>query len=45
MRYFADLSYAEIAEAYGISEGTVSTTLAQARAALLEQLEAEGLKR
>jgi RNA polymerase sigma-70 factor (ECF subfamily) len=45
LRYFADLSYAEIAEACGISEGTVSATLTQARAALMEQLEAEGLKR
>jgi RNA polymerase sigma-70 factor, ECF subfamily len=45
LRYFADLSYAEIAEACGISEGTVSATLTQARAALLEQLEAEGIKR
>jgi RNA polymerase sigma-70 factor (ECF subfamily) len=45
LRYFADLSYAEIAEACGISEGTVSATLTQARAALMEQLEPEGLKR
>ena len=45
LRYFADLSYSEIAEACGISEGTVSATLTQARAALLEQLEAEGIKR
>jgi RNA polymerase sigma-70 factor (ECF subfamily) len=44
LRYFADLSYAEIADACGISEGTVSATLTQARAALLEQLEAEGIK-
>jgi RNA polymerase sigma-70 factor (ECF subfamily) len=45
LRYFADLSYAEIAEACGISEGTVSATLTQARAALSEQLETEGLTR
>jgi RNA polymerase sigma-70 factor (ECF subfamily) len=45
LRYFAGLSYAEIAEVAGISEGTVAATLAQARAALLEQLSAEGLKR
>lgn len=45
LRYFADLSYAEIAEACGISEGTVAATLSQARAALMEQLSPEGLKR
>jgi RNA polymerase sigma factor (sigma-70 family) len=38
LRYFADLSYADIAEACGISEGTVAATLAQARATLLEEL-------
>jgi RNA polymerase sigma-70 factor (ECF subfamily) len=38
LRYFADLSYAEIAETCGISEGTVAATLAQARASLLEEL-------
>ena len=41
LRYFADLSYAEIAEACEISEGTVGATLAQARAAL-EQALVEG---
>jgi RNA polymerase sigma-70 factor, ECF subfamily len=45
LRYFADLSYTEIAETCGISEGTVAATLSQARAALLEQLSPEGLKR
>jgi RNA polymerase sigma-70 factor (ECF subfamily) len=35
LRYFADLSYAQIAEVCGINEGTVAATLAQAR----EQLE------
>jgi RNA polymerase sigma-70 factor (ECF subfamily) len=30
LRYFADLSYAEIGEALGIAEGTVAATLAQA---------------
>jgi RNA polymerase sigma-70 factor (ECF subfamily) len=39
LRCFADLSYAEIAYVCGISEGTVAATLAQARAALLEQLD------
>jgi RNA polymerase sigma-70 factor, ECF subfamily len=34
LRYFADLSYAEIAEVVGVSEGTVAATLAQARAGL-----------
>jgi RNA polymerase sigma factor (sigma-70 family) len=45
LHYFADLSYPEIAEACGISEGTVAATLSQARAALLEELSAKGLKR
>jgi RNA polymerase sigma-70 factor (ECF subfamily) len=38
LRYFADLTYAEIAEVGGISEGTVAAALSQARAELLEQL-------
>ena len=38
LRYFADFSYAEIAEALGISEGTVAATLAQARTALYDDL-------
>lgn len=42
LRYFADLSYAEIAELCGVSEGTVGATLAQARAALAEELQREG---
>lgn len=41
LRYFAGLSYAEIAEACGISDGTVAAALAQARTALLEQLSHE----
>jgi RNA polymerase sigma-70 factor, ECF subfamily len=41
LRYFADLSYAEIATVCGISEGTVAAALAQAKAALLESLESE----
>jgi len=44
LRYFADLSYAEIAAVCGISEGTVAATLAQARAALLETLENEEVR-
>jgi RNA polymerase sigma-70 factor (ECF subfamily) len=39
LRYFADFSYAEIAEALEISEGTVAATLSAARAALREPLE------
>ena len=38
LRYFADLSYAEIAEACQIAEGTVAATLAKARARLEEAL-------
>ena len=38
LRYFADFSYAEIAEALEVSEGTVAATLAQARAALYDDL-------
>jgi RNA polymerase sigma factor (sigma-70 family) len=38
LHYFADLSYAEIAEACGISEGTVAATLAQAREQLGQAL-------
>lgn len=39
LRYFADLSYAEIAEAAGVSAGTVAATLAQAHAELADVLE------
>jgi RNA polymerase sigma-70 factor (ECF subfamily) len=38
LRYFADFSYAEIADALDIAEGTVAATLAQAREALLDEL-------
>jgi RNA polymerase sigma-70 factor (ECF subfamily) len=38
LRYFAGFSYAEIAEAMDISEGTVAATLAQAHAALHDEL-------
>ena len=38
LRYYADFTYAEIAEAVGVTEGTVAATLAQAHAALLSQL-------
>jgi RNA polymerase sigma factor (sigma-70 family) len=39
LRYFADLGYAEIAEALGVETGTVSATLHAAHAALRTQLE------
>lgn len=39
LRYFADFSYAEIAEACDIQVGTVSATLAQARAELRTMIE------
>jgi RNA polymerase sigma-70 factor, ECF subfamily len=42
LRYFADFSYAEIAMACDVSEGTVAATLAQARQALAATLEPEG---
>jgi RNA polymerase sigma-70 factor (ECF subfamily) len=38
LRYYADFTYGEIAEALGIAEGTVGATLSQAHAALLDQL-------
>ena len=41
LRYFADLSYDEIADICGISEGTVGAALAHARSALAEQLATE----
>jgi RNA polymerase sigma-70 factor (ECF subfamily) len=41
LRYFADFSYAEIATACGVSEGTVAATLAQAHEALRETLTSE----
>ena len=41
LRYFADFSYAEIAEACQLSEGTVAATLAQAHDALRVALSTE----
>jgi RNA polymerase sigma-70 factor (ECF subfamily) len=38
LRYYADLSYSEIADVLGISEGTVAATLHEARAALRDAL-------
>lgn len=45
LRYFAELSYAEIASLCEISEGTVAATLAQAHAALREDLYPEEARR
>ncbi|MGD0274250.1 MAG: RNA polymerase sigma factor [Gaiellaceae bacterium] len=45
LRYFADLSYAEIAEIAGVSEGTVAATLAQAKEELLGLLDGEEVGR
>jgi RNA polymerase sigma-70 factor (ECF subfamily) len=44
LRYFADLSYAEIAAIAGISEGTVAATLAQAHGELLGLLDDEEVR-
>jgi RNA polymerase sigma factor (sigma-70 family) len=38
LRYYADFTYGEIAEALEIAEGTVGASLAQAHAALLDEL-------
>jgi RNA polymerase sigma-70 factor (ECF subfamily) len=38
LRYYADFSYAEIAEAMEVAPGTVAATIAQAHAALLDLL-------
>ena len=43
LHYFADLSYPEIAEVVGITEGTVAATLNKARAALREAM-TEGVR-
>jgi len=45
LRYFGDLSYEEISEACGISEGTVAATLAKARADLLATIDREEAER
>lgn len=44
LRYFADLSYTEIAAICEISEGTVAATLSQAHSELLTILAAEGAR-
>ena len=45
LRYFADLSYREIAQIVGVSEGTVAATLAQAHRELARRLEREEVRR
>ena len=45
LRYFGDFSYAEIAAACDVSEGTVAAALAQAHAQLRAVLEPEGALR
>ena len=45
LRYFADLSYAEIARLCGVSEGTVAATLSQAQAELRQRLDREEVRR
>jgi RNA polymerase sigma-70 factor (ECF subfamily) len=42
LRYFADLSYAEIAQVCDVSPGTVAATLAQAKETLAAALDTEG---
>jgi len=41
LRFYADLSYREIAECTGVAEGTVAATLSQAYAVLRKALEKE----
>jgi RNA polymerase sigma factor (sigma-70 family) len=43
LRYFADLSYSEIADACSMAEGTVAATLAQAHADIKDALAASGV--
>jgi RNA polymerase sigma-70 factor, ECF subfamily len=45
LRYFADLSYEQIAELMGISAGTVGAALTQAHEELRAELELEGAER
>jgi DNA-directed RNA polymerase specialized sigma24 family protein len=45
LHYFADLSYAHIADVCSVREGTVAATLSQAREALLNTLEAKEFQR
>lgn len=43
LRYFADMSYKEIAAVCDISEGTVAASIAQSRASIAEALESTDL--
>ena len=45
LRYFADLSYEQIAELCGVSAGTVAATLSQAHTELRELLDLEAVER
>lgn len=45
LRYYADLSYAEIAEVMGVADGTVAAALAQARAELGRRFDLEEVQR
>jgi RNA polymerase sigma-70 factor (ECF subfamily) len=45
LRYFADLSYAQIADVCRVSEGTVAAALAQARTTLHEEMTTKGSPR
>lgn len=45
LRYFADLSYEQIARVCEVSPGTVAATLAQARSQLADALDPEGVRR
>jgi RNA polymerase sigma factor (sigma-70 family) len=44
LRYFADLPYRTIADVLAIDEGTVAATLAQAKRALAEILDEQGVR-
>ena len=45
LHYFADLSYAQVADVCAVREGTVAATLSQARSSLLETLRAKEYQR
>jgi len=45
LRYYADLSYAEIANVMGVAEGTVAAALAQAKAELGRVLDLEEVEK